>query len=274
MTRVEFRFLHFVPSHVADDRITVGLLHWDGQALRFAWSTTRLPAVLAVHRDALERELKAIAARAKSRTGASGQLLSMSHVMPVEEGLGSALHWAPRRTGRTRDASAHFAELKSLAGLEQRATRDRIVRQLHDDLGELADELAASHSSEVLQKGRKVSRGQPKHSYVSPLSWKNGRWHHTVPASLAKYGETALADEARRLYGLLELSVPENDVAVVVAMLPRDPALVPLAQEHAGILRDMGGSRIDLMLTKPGERKKTMQELQKRIEEDLSAAAE
>lgn len=41
---VEFRLLPFVTNVAGDERVTVGLVHWDGGTLRTAWGPGPIPA--------------------------------------------------------------------------------------------------------------------------------------------------------------------------------------------------------------------------------------
>ena len=64
MKRIEYRFLQIILSHVAGDRVTLGLLHWDGEHMRIA-SSCASPVVRAhPQAEIVERTVQAKLARA------------------------------------------------------------------------------------------------------------------------------------------------------------------------------------------------------------------
>lgn len=113
--RIEFRQLYFVPSHFADDRFAVGLLHWDGTTLRFAHSAARLPPGFREYVPMLERELEGIALRVSKAEPQVGTRLAQA--FPVTEGRGPSLLWTDVRVGESVDSAADFEELRTLIGL-------------------------------------------------------------------------------------------------------------------------------------------------------------
>lgn len=111
MRRVEFRLVQVVLSVIGDDRVTVGLLHWDGERCRAAINATRIPPGAEVRRGigAIRAALKHVARSFLRTTGSAG----LAERFPVTVGLGSAYpYWTHVRVGQTRNPEAHFEELR------------------------------------------------------------------------------------------------------------------------------------------------------------------
>ena len=274
MSQVEFRFLQFVVSPVSDDRITIALLHWDGRDMRFAHSTARIPAALSIHRPALDRELKAIERQVRKLRHHSGNLLALTDVYRVTEGRGASLLWAPVRAGETKNAAAHFAELSALAALTPDARRDggKNIREIKESLEKLGASLERHADGRVRTKMKVARRANAEHPYVSPLSWKNGKWNHTVPLSFMKQ-PSAMSDEVRWVMGLLHVDFPDNHKAVILALMPQDAQLAKRAREEADVIRDAGGSQVDVLTARPRERAKVLKALGDRIEREIASSA-
>ncbi len=120
--RVGFRLLQLILSHVSGDRVSLALLHWDGERLRVASSLSALTALTPGERDGVQasvldivREATSIAHRLETSPQPSDEL---THVFPVREGFGAALYWTPVTTVHTSDSEGHF---------------DALVRELHLD---------------------------------------------------------------------------------------------------------------------------------------------
>lgn len=113
---VSFRFLQAVTNAVTGDHVTVGLLHWDGEQLRFASDGNK---VAADHgRSALERVLHAIRVQVDNCNPTQPSLLEdVRQVFPVAEGDGSLLRWAPVRHGLATNTERHFSDLVKAADL-------------------------------------------------------------------------------------------------------------------------------------------------------------
>ena len=119
---VEFRYLQVITNHLSGDRVTVGLAHWNGSALRFACAV----ASLRNHAGFVEIQ-RAVRAIKQSMTRRSEELRSASsgvrssqtlaELAPGSELVGDALVWSEVRRGITGDAAAHFTELGSMLGL-------------------------------------------------------------------------------------------------------------------------------------------------------------
>lgn len=228
MKRVEFRLLQLVRSHVSGDKLTLALVHWDGETLRVARSLAPLAVVEPAYRDGVRATAKEWIRRARElaaqlEAGRQLHLEGLGELFPVRQGLGAALLWTPLTSVQTADPEAHFASLRHelhLDHLDQRRRRRIKPGMLHDDLVALGEQLRTTlGKDERLRVGQKVQEQLP---FTSPLSWKNGRWHHAVPFSLDGLDSEQRDREAERLYGLVQLAIPTKDVPVVVAVPARD----------------------------------------------------
>ena len=115
--KVEFRLLQVVLSAVSGDRVTVALVHWDGTRMRVASSPTALTVVDAPSREgiraAVEDYVRKAQRRARQLEKTPELNIGLAHAFPVREGMGAALCWTPISSRETRDAEAHFLELRS-----------------------------------------------------------------------------------------------------------------------------------------------------------------
>lgn len=215
--QVQFRFLQVTVSTVTGDRATVAVLHWDGLELRTACSLANVPSRLE-GREAIERSVKHLLRRAKKVVDAPA-VLSLGELFPVRSGIGASLAWTPVRTEVTADPRAHFDELVVLAKLvDEEPHRQAIVRRARKEILNLGRELEAEN--EGLVKTNVVVESH--HQYKSPLSWKNGTWHHTMIWNLTRPEKEQAATQ--RLVGQIDLAIPGNERAVVVALIPNgDP---------------------------------------------------
>lgn len=116
-TLVEFQLLQLMVSYVGDERVTLGLLHWDGQVLRSHFDRRRTPAWLAVDRDDLDRTMDAIEAKVSRWAAQARAGQGLADVVPVRQGEGSLLVWGPISTGQTRFPEAQYRELLALLHL-------------------------------------------------------------------------------------------------------------------------------------------------------------
>ena len=57
---IEYQMLHLVVSYTGDERVTLAVVHWDGQRLRTRFCPQRIPAWLDVNHQDLRRTLDAI----------------------------------------------------------------------------------------------------------------------------------------------------------------------------------------------------------------------
>lgn len=110
-TQISFRFLQAFTNPITNDCVTVGLLHWDGQRLRFA------------HRNKVLRNqtvllaLEAIQRQVDSHTPNPSET-NLKKVFEVAEGDGSLLKWSDVSCGITSNSDQHFIDLITIAGLK------------------------------------------------------------------------------------------------------------------------------------------------------------
>lgn len=118
MKSIEYRFLQIIVSHVTGDRLTLALIHWDGDLLRVASSFASLSPRVTAQEDVVRRTVRAKLARAVRQAEQAPPGLGLQQVVPVREGLGAALYWSPIRTSLAGDPQAHFEELCESLRLE------------------------------------------------------------------------------------------------------------------------------------------------------------
>lgn len=274
--KVEFRLLQVVLSSVSGDRVTVALVHWDGAQLRVASSPTAFTAVDASHRDGIRAAVEDIVRRANRRAREiekQGELdVGLAHAFPVREGMGAALYWTPVSYCETSDPGAHFLELRREIRLDREPSHrtTRVTeRKVFDGLVSLGEELKRESTAWV-RTSHEVSY---KMKYEVPLSWKNGCWHHAVPLSLDVLDEHAIDDEIRRMYGLVDLSLPEADVAVFVAAMPSSRSTSAHAERDLKMLRLMLKSKraVDLVIPHRQGRTLNLEPIARRVREDLGS---
>jgi hypothetical protein len=255
--RVEFRWLQFFVSHVSNAQLTVGLLHWDGMTLRYAFNAGPFDLCEPAQRAALwqtlrdiEREVGQVAADLGGRGRAPE--VGLKALFSVREGVGASLYWAPVETSSTVDAAAHFASLRGSLRLDETQSPPHVTAEtLRAELVSLAEHLHEAHPTRVFAE-REVRR---HYAYRAPLSWVNGKWHHAVPLSLDGKTRRQREREVERLIGLFELALPRGDVPVVVAAFgarrprPHDRR----ADEEAHVRRLLEERNVRLMVASRGE---------------------
>ena len=111
MSQVSFRFLQAVTNPITEDHVTVGVLHWDGQRLRFAHSNK-----VSCSQTVLWA-LEAIQKQVDSHTPNPSET-NLKKVFEVAEGDGSLLKWADVRCGLTSNSDQHFTDLITIAGIK------------------------------------------------------------------------------------------------------------------------------------------------------------
>lgn len=241
MEKVEFRFLQLVVSHVSGDRVTLGLIHWDGSQLRVAHSFSHLAFCEAERRDIVKRTVSAKLRRAEKQAREvqqkGGFMYGLEHLVPVREGLGSSLFWTPIQVSQTENPAAHFEALKTQARLREE-TRPESAPVTNKELAQRL--LTEGHwleeeTPDRIRLSNKVRRLQ---TFTAPVSWKNGRWHHAVPFSLDGLDESSMAKRARELVGIVQLCVPTEDVPVPVLVYPDAPKLAAIAKQEAEIVQE------------------------------------
>jgi hypothetical protein len=118
---VSFRFLQAVTNPVTDDQVTVGVLQWDGEHLRFVGDCRKVAGDRG--RPTLRRALAAIRGQVKELNPGKPTLFGDVHVaFPVAEGDGSLLRWGQVRRGLTSNSERHFQELVASADLADEPT--------------------------------------------------------------------------------------------------------------------------------------------------------
>jgi len=222
---VEFRYLQVITNHLSGDRVTVGLAHWDGVALRFACAVASLRdhagfvdierAVRAIERSVTQRG-------EELRSASSGVLFSptLAELAPGSELVGDALVWSEVRRGITGDAAAHFTELGSKLGLLPR----------HHD----AERFSSSTIRSALESLARDFHAFPElvktsvelhdhYRFKAPVSWKNGAWNHAVPLNLDVDTQLELETRIRATLGRVITAIPRAEIPVLVAALPQRP---------------------------------------------------
>jgi len=112
MSQVSFRFLQAITNPITDDHVTVGVLHWDGNRLRFAHDSSQVSG-----RQTLELALEAIQKQVESSSPNPAEP-NLKKVFEVAEGDGSLLKWADVRCGLTSNSNQHFRDLVTIAGIK------------------------------------------------------------------------------------------------------------------------------------------------------------
>jgi len=273
--KVEFRLLQVILSPVSGDRLTVALLHWDGEVLRAASSTHALRALERDHREGLRVAIDEIV-RKMERTArhlAEKPVLDigLAHIYPVREGFGAALYWAPIACVETMDAAAHFAELRHELRLDREPTA-RTRRMSYFDLyGQL---VAVGHKMRLEKSFQQWVRTDVvvkfDTTYQAPVSWKNGCWHHAVPLSLDGLRPPQMEEVVQQAYGRVELSFPKPDVPVLVPVLSRDSAVEQNGQHEIDILRAKLEPRVDVVTPQWHANKLGLDAVVVRIRQDIA----
>jgi hypothetical protein len=119
MKPIEYRFLQYILSHVTGDRLTLALVHWDGEHLRTASSFAPLSYPDVAQREIVRRTVEAKLARAAKQVEKAEQGMGLKDVVPVREGLGAALYWSPIQTSLASNPEKHFASLCESLRLER-----------------------------------------------------------------------------------------------------------------------------------------------------------
>jgi hypothetical protein len=241
-----------------------------------ASSAAGFAAVDAAHREGIRAAVEDVVRRTNRRARAlekqGGLDLGLAHALPVREGMGAALYWTSVMSRDTSDPNAHFLELRRETRLDRepahRTTRVT-ERKVFDGLVALGEELKLERLSGAwVRTSHEVSY---KMRYQVPLSWKSGRWHHAVPLSLDVIEAQGIDDEIRRMYGLVELSLPQADVAVFVAALPTAPGKNAQAGRDLKMLRLMLEAKrtVELVVTGKQGRTLDLEPLATRVRQDL-----
>jgi hypothetical protein len=279
--RVEYRWLQSIVAHLSGDRVTVGLLHWDGVALRSAFREDAFGEAEPMPRDVLcltlldsQREVTKVAREVEREARLD---FGLKQLVDVREGLGAAFYWAPLGEARVSDPAAHFAELCGLLRLEPLRSKARDMSRLtreviRDELVTLGQRLYEAYPArvDVEHPVRRI------HEYKAPLSWLNGRWHHTLPFSLANVRGEKRLELVQRLVGMIDLSIPREHVPVVVAALPVPDERQPneAAIEEARLREALGERQGRLVIATPTAEGIDLGPLAKMIEADIGLTVE
>ena len=251
MNRVEFRYYQCLLNPTTGDRVTVALVYWDGEKLRCAHSLSVLPTLPVAQRRLVARAVKAVHERVQfvneqgPREGGA-----LQEVFSVREGLGSLLFWAELRGALTNAPDEHFAELCTLLHFTPPARRAMRLstKRLFHELKKLGDELA-KESPERVKVNTEIGA---LHQHRSPLSWKNGAWHHTVPVSLAGVeDEEQIRAAAEQVIGRIRVTFRQGEIPVVLAVLPEDSTLADAGRREAEILREALRDEHAVVLAEP-----------------------
>jgi hypothetical protein len=232
-SRVSYRFLTVTVNQATGDRVTVGLLHWDGSSLRFASSARGAP--VAIRRD-VERTLADLEHRVSKVP--DGQLMlgdaTVRDVLFVPEGVGSALFWGDLVLGLTMNSDHHFAQLSEAAGFESVRTRRS------SGLSELRRLLVTTGQRLVVEYPDLVRLDQQTRGHLpfsSPLTWRNTGWHHSVSLSFAA-PSTSVEEQIRSVVGLVRTGLADSESAMIWYVPPRGEDLVRKVESEMQYLKD------------------------------------
>lgn len=272
--KVEYRFLQLILSPVSDDKVTLGLLHWDGTELRVAYSFEPLSTLEKSFRETVKRTVTALMRRASQ---VSKELLDkptlnagLKHVFQVRDGFGASLLWSPIRSlAIESDPLAHFEELRRQVRLAEEPHRRHRWFTANDLRRRVLStgESLQSMAPEAIKVDHEVGHLQ---EYISPLSWKNGAWHHVIPFSLDGMDKAEMDSSARDLYGLVQLAIPKSDTPVVLTVLPESARLAKVAEEEtAALIRELADRNVEIQRVRRSGRNVELIDLRDRILRDI-----
>lgn len=246
---VEFRLLQLVVSAVADERVTVALLHWDGAQLRFASNPSRLPAKLGPGGEAVRATIRALRNQVVHARGQGLLDLGVDLVHEVREGRGAMLSWSPLRRGRTSSSEAHFLRLAQelelrVPHIEGAVSNDR-PPTLASTLVSFGERLRDSATSPDRIRVREVVMGLRE--YESPVSWLNHVWHHSFPLNLHRDDPDGIVRRVEMVLGRIDVSIPTGATGVVVAAHPPLPQFADALERIAEFVQASHGDRIQLV---------------------------
>ena len=105
LRNIEYRLLLFTRYTAGEERLVIGVVHWDGASLRSAWGPKRIPRldsradVVAVLRDYQTRAVRASPG------------FDLAATFPVREGDAGLLSWTPVKRARSSSPVVHFNTL-------------------------------------------------------------------------------------------------------------------------------------------------------------------
>jgi len=262
---VKFRLLQVVLSHLADERVTVGLLHWDGSQLRTAFNASRVPEGLETAPE-LRRFVRAMGSKFDGMDTPSLPF-AFNDITGIRFGEAGLTSWGITRVCQTRRPQEHFDQLASELGLlSQKKAKRSSMRSGLRALGiELVEKLG---TSEFISVDVPV---QGLIDYESPVSWKNHVWHHTFPIDLTT-GTDSLETRFRKEFGRVDAAVPSGEVGVLVAMCdPGDERILQLSKIEAHISECLAG-RIEALRVPKQLGKPDYSQLELRVTKDVATA--
>lgn len=274
---VEFRLLYLIVNSISEERRAVGLIHWTAGHLRAAWKPTAfgwLGAASADLRAALQVALRpAVRAMRRSKNALP---LGLDASVGVVEGAGGMLEWGPLRRASTSHPLEHFQFIMRELGLRELtrahlAEREpRIVRldmRLVEAGRRIRDVVSEPQRVEI-QKSVRALR-----EYTSPLSWKNGVWHHSVPVNCTEVKDSDVADRFERALGLIDTSIPDSDVSIIcVAVRASKPMFSELLRVQQFLTNRFHG-QVDLVVTPTNGEKISFDDLETRVRRDIDSSA-
>lgn len=215
-SRVDYRFLRAVTNPVTGDEATIGVLHWDGNQLRFAHALRSVPQEL---RGEVKRVLNSVKHRVGQVPQGQKDLLAkgLPALFPVPEGRGSLVHWAKPVSGLCSSGQQHFDQLVKAAGLNTDVHESHVSKKtLRSWISDAAVRLRDLAPDRV-----RVDLASPGHiPFEAPLAWKNGVWNFALPWSFDSNKE--LEGQIRDLVGQLATGLDDSARAAVVYFVPDD----------------------------------------------------
>jgi hypothetical protein len=103
--------LQAVTNPITDDHVTVGVLHWDGQHLKFAHDSSKLSnnKTLVLALEAIQKQV--------DNSSPNPSEPNLKKVFEVAEGDGSILKWSDVRCGLASNSEQNFKDLVTITGL-------------------------------------------------------------------------------------------------------------------------------------------------------------
>lgn len=245
-SRVDYRFLRAVTNPVTGDEATIGVLHWDGNALRFAHALRSVPQDL---RGDVQRLLTTVTDRVNQMPAGQRDLLKQDliQLFPVPEGRGSLIHWGKPVSGLCSSGEQHFTQLVAAAGLSL-STKDSQVSKttLRSWISDAAQRLHKLDPDRV-----QLDMSSPGHiPFQAPLAWKNGVWNFALPWSFDTSRE--MEDQIRDLVGQLATGLDDKAKAAVVFFAPGSSRNSVL-HELSYVQQRIPGTRVSELQNRDGQ---------------------
>jgi hypothetical protein len=232
-----------VTNSVTDDCVTVGVLQWDGEQLRFVGDSRKVTGDQG--RSSLRRALSAIRSQLPEQIGGQKSLLEdIRDVFPVPEGEGSLLRWTDVRRGLTGDSERHFLELVRLAELADESSVPNVGRrEITTLLASLGEQLRGQYGDRI----RVNSVVRNHFEYNSPLSWQNHDWHHTVSVNADVRSSAELRKNLYAILGIVTEAIPKAEGAVLAYVPSVGNSFFPEVERELNYVRMQHHSRIRLV---------------------------